>query len=101
MLHAFLHQHALSCAAAQCRFLRFFPFAWFGYFHMTSQCKGGGKFVGKWNVSVRNTTPCPVCRSAQPVRPYGDRYRIAEHQEEKDKRAAGEPGDENKAANRQ
>ena len=26
---------------------------------MTSACKGGGKFVGKWSVSVRNTTPCP------------------------------------------
>src|SRR5712692_3234349 len=32
---------------------------------MTSECKGGGKFVGKWHVSVRNTASCPVCRSPQ------------------------------------
>jgi len=48
---------------------------------MTSGCKGGGKFVGKWSVTVRNTTSCPVCRSPQPVRPYGGRYKIADHQE--------------------
>ena len=48
---------------------------------MTSACKGGGKFLGKWSVSVRNTTPCPVCRSSQPVKPYGGRYKIADHRE--------------------
>jgi hypothetical protein len=48
---------------------------------MTPACKGAGKFVGKWNVSVRNTTPCPICRSAQPVSPYGGRYKIADHRE--------------------
>jgi hypothetical protein len=53
--------------------------------YMTS-CKGGGMFVGKWSVSVRNTTPCPVCRVPQPVRPYGGRYKIADHREpERDK----------------
>jgi hypothetical protein len=46
---------------------------------MTSECKGGGMFVGKWSVTVRNTTSCPVCRLAQPVRPYGGRYKIADH----------------------
>ena len=46
---------------------------------MTSECKGGGKFVGKWSVSVRNTTSCPVCRLPQPVTPYGGRYTIADH----------------------
>jgi hypothetical protein len=49
--------------------------------YMTSECKGGGKFVGKWEVSARNTTLCPVCRSPQPVRPYGGRYKIADHRE--------------------
>ena len=66
---------------------------------MTSQCKGGGKFVGKWSVSVRNTTLCPVCRSAQPVWPYGGRYRIADHREEEVKRVTRETGDDNKGAN--
>lgn len=28
---------------------------------MTSACKGGGKFVGKWSVSVRNTM-CEMAR---------------------------------------
>jgi hypothetical protein len=41
---------------------------------MTSECKGAGKFVGKWSVSVRNTTPCPVCSLPQPVSPWGGRY---------------------------
>jgi hypothetical protein len=48
---------------------------------MTSECKGGGKFVGKWSVSARNTTPCPVCSLPQPVSPYGGRYKIADHRE--------------------
>src|ERR1700675_2509064 len=55
---------------------------------MTSECKGGGKFVGKWSVSVRNTTSCPVCRAPQSVKPYGGRYKIADHrQPEGDKQA--------------
>jgi len=37
-------------------------------------------FVGKWSVSVRNTTSCPVCSVPQPVKPYGGRYKIADHQ---------------------
>jgi hypothetical protein len=49
--------------------------------YMTSECKGGGKFVGRWHVSVRNTASCPVCRSPQPVKPYGGRYKIADHRE--------------------
>ena len=68
------------------RFL--FPISKAGEVQMTSECKGGGKFVGKWSVRVRNTTPCPVCRSPQTVRPYGDRYKIADHREpERDARA--------------
>ena len=46
---------------------------------MTSECKGGGMFVGKWSVTARNTTSCPVCRLPQPIRPYGGRYKIADH----------------------
>jgi hypothetical protein len=48
---------------------------------MTSECKGGGMFVGRWSVTVRNTTSCPVCRLPQPVRPYGGRYKIVDHRE--------------------
>ena|SRR5437660_1509023 len=78
------------------RFL--FPISKAGEVQMTSECKGGGKFVGKWSVSVRNTTSCPVCRLAQTVRPYGGRYRIADHQEEKDDRVTRETGDEKKSS---
>jgi len=59
---------------------------------MTSACKGGGKFVGKWSVSVRNTTPCPVCRSSQPVRPYGGRYKIADHREHEPEAGTAQAG---------
>src|SRR5579864_1507777 len=55
---------------------------------MASECKGGGKFVGKWSVSARNTTPCPVCRLPHPVRPYGGRYKIADHHPPKGAKAA-------------
>jgi hypothetical protein len=60
---------------------------------MTSECKGGGMFVGKWSVSVRNTTSCPVCRVPQPVRPYGGRYKIADHREPEGDRCAPPAGE--------
>jgi hypothetical protein len=47
---------------------------------MTSECKGGGKFVGKWDVNAYNTTLCPVCHSRQPVTPYGGRFKIVGHE---------------------
>jgi hypothetical protein len=46
----------------------------------SSECKGGGKFVGKWDVNAYNTTLCPICRSRQPVTPYGGRFKIVGHE---------------------
>lgn len=46
----------------------------------SSECKGGGKFVGKWDVNAYNTTLCPICHSRQPVTPYGGRFKIVGHE---------------------